>query len=589
MSIVSQGSQVVLTVQLNDPSTAAPTDPSALQLQVIYEDVTAPSIVIGPIMLASLSRTGVGAYQYIWNVPTTFAIGDYQVQWLSIVNGTTQFNFDQLTIVAPSSSVQAGQSALKLSNDSHVVVESDSLSIRFDVTPKANSVYEAKYNLFRVQGPSYTAVDYDTPIGYNDTTYDNAYTFSGDPGASNVFVGSPFLTIQAADYNSISRVIKLHFSEQLIPNAQYMISISGVISVSGVAVPDLKYLFSVPANVIPSVSTVETPILVEDHSVLQTPFTSLDIISKFNPTFYVTDTNPGPELVFPDPSYNNGRISIGFSELPGSVYLSDTYFTVQFKPLSRGFNRWTTITDTLITQDVTLPRIYIDIPSTDATPVYNQSGSIYYQENCQYRVNISKSISATNQPPYDNLEKDEHIAFLVNPSPFIIDPEMVQPYFPEASLYEIAVLIYDSSQEIVDYFDDGQFTQRMTPTIRSTMQDFVLVNVCCNLMRIYDFGNGSNEISVELGDLKIAQSNPTKGSVNRSTASTWCELAGVIRNEVYNLASKSGMKAVVKASRYWNPVPKRTIEYQEWRNWGTDRDSQWRQWDNTWGRRDGDI
>ena len=589
MPIVSQGAQAVLTLQVNDPTTTEPADPSALQLQVILEDVTSPSIVLGPISLANLIRTGTGAYRYNFSIPSNFVIGRYQIQWLYIVNDISQFNFDQLTIVAPSSDTQTGQSAVKLSSDPHVVVEPDSLSIKFDVTPKAISVYAATYSLFRVQGASYTEIDYDAPINYNDNTYDNAYTLSGSPAPSNIFVGSPFLPIQSSDYNSISRVIKLNFSEQLVPNAQYMISITGLVTVSGHNVADIQYLFSVPDNVLPSVSAIEAPVLIEDHSILQTPFTSLDIIAQLNPTFYLISTDPGPDLIFPDASYNNGRITVTFSSKPDALYVNPTYFVLQSKPLSRQFNRWTTIPGTIVSADPTLPNVYIDAPSMDATPMYNQPGSIYYQSNCQYRLKMSKAISANNQPPYDNLEKDEYIGFLINPTPFLVDPEVIQPYFSEASLYEISLLVYDSSQEIVDFFDDGQYTQHITPTIQSTLEDFVIANVCCNLMRIYDFGNGANQLSVELGDLKISQNNPIKSQVNRSNATTWCELAGVIRNEIYSLSSRSGMKAVMKGSRHWNPIPKRRVEYQEWRSWGNDRDSEWKQWDNSWGRRGDDI
>ena len=588
MPIVSQGAKAVLKLQVNNPNTAAPADPTALQFQVIYEDVSTPSIVIGPIMIDNSYRTGLGAFQYTMIVPFDMAIGNYQVQWLFIVDDTPQFNFDQLTIVPPDSGIQTGQSYVELSSDPHVVVEPDSLFVKFDMTPKATSVYGATYSLFRVQGASYAELDYDSIVDYNDDAYNGAYTLTGSPGPSNVYVGSPFLPIKASDYNSISRVIQLNFAEQLVPNAQYMINISGIVTVSGSSVPDIQYLFSVPANVIPSVSAVETPVLVEDHSVLQDPFTSLDVIAQLNPTFYVTATNPGPDFIFPDPSYNNGRITVTFNTAPGSSFVNSTYFVLQSKPLSRSFNRWTTITNTVVSADTNLPNVYVDMPSTDATPVFNQSGAVYYQNNTQYRLKISSTIAASNQPPYDNLEKDQYIGFLVNPSPFLVDPEAIQPYFPEASLYEISLLVYDASQEIVDFFDDGQFTQPITPTIQSTLEDFVVADVCCSLMRIYDFGNGSNQLSVELGDLKVSQNNPIKSAVNRSNATTWCELAGVIRNEVYNLSVRSGMHAVMKGSRFRNPIPKRHIEYQEWRSWGRDR-GQNRIWDNSWGREGNDY
>ena len=585
MSIVSQGSFITISAQFNDPTTTVPTDPSALQFQIIYDDAIAPVVIIGPVVLGNLTRTGVGSYNYIWNIPIDLTIGNYQVQWLAIVNGTNQFNFDQVTVVAPSTASQTAQSAMDLSNDPHILVSDQSISLKFDCTPKAVSVYNGIYKLFKVQASSYIALDYDSAVNYNDDTYDSANVFSGDPGATNVFVDSPFLAVQPSNYNSISRVLTLFFSSQLTPNAQYMLSVSGIVDVAGITVPDTEYIFSVPANVNPTVVPIETPVLIEDHSILETPFTSLDVISQLNPTFYITNTNPGTDIVFLDPSQNNGRIAITFNVSPGASFINSSYFIVQCKPLSRGFNRWSTITNTMVSLDQVLPIVYMDIPSTDATPVYNQTGAVYYQDNFKYRIKISSAINAGGQLSNNNLETDEFLGFLINPFPFLIDPDMVLPYFSEASYFEVSELIYDSSQEIQDFFDDGAFTQTITPTIRSTLEDFVLANVCCNLTRIYDFGGASNQLNVTLGDLSVSQSNTPKQKTNRSNATTWCELAGVIRNEVYNLSSTSGMKAVLRGSRHNNPMPKRNIEYQEWRNWGTDRSAEWKSYPTNWGWR----
>lgn len=576
MPVASQGSAVVLKAQFYDPDTTQPMDPSTLQFQILYDDPNnpaTPGLIVGPITASGLLRTGLGAYQYTLIVPTNLTLGDYQAQWVAIVNTVPQFNFDVLTVVAPSADNQTAQTALELSNDSHILVDFDGLFLKFDVTPKAVSVYNGSYSLYRVLAASEITVDYDAPT--SEYNYDLAYEFTGEPGATNVFVGTPFLSIQAEDYNSISRVLRLNFSEQLIPNAQYALHVSGIIDAAGLNVADFQYLFSVPENVVPNVIPVETPVLVEDHSVLQTPFTNLDVIEELNPAFYITSTNPDKNLIYIDQNYANGRITVTFNIIPSTAFLNDTYFTVQWKPLSRSFNRWSSVPGTVISADPLLPNVYIDLPSLDAIPVYNQSGSLYYQNNSKYRIKISEAVTANNTPSYNNLQGDQFFGCMINPYPFLVDPDIIQDYFPEADLMEIAELIYDSSQEIVDFFDNGDFTQTITPTIRSTMEDFVIANVCCALQRIYDIGGVNNQIGVTLGDLTVNQGNAPKTLVGRSNATTWCELAGVIRNEVYNLSSKSGIRAVVKGSRLWNPIPRRHIEYQEWRSWGWDRDSIW--------------
>ncbi len=580
MSTASQGNPIPLTANFYQPGTQVPTDPSSLQFQILFEDPNnpaTPTIAAGPFMLSGLTRTGVGQYQYIWFVPPTQALGTYQVQWVGIVGGVPQFNMNELTIVAPSASTQTTVSAVALSNDPHVQVTPTSIYVKFDFTPKVSSILNASYHLFRVQGSSYVSIDYDSIIDYDQDTYNDSFTFSGDPGASNIFVSSPFNTIQQSDYNSISRILTLNFSSQLVPNAQYMLQISGLTNVAGLGIEDLQYLFSVPPNVSPSVAPIESPILIEDHSVAQTPYTSLDIISQLNPSFFVASTDPDENLVFIDPAYNNGRITVTFNVNPASMYINTTYFVLQSKPLSRGFNRWTTVTGTHVTLDPNVPNVYVDVPSTDATPVYNQSGTTYYQENYKYRLTVKQAVCADPTVAYNNLEADQVVGFFVDPSPFLVDTDIIQAYFPEASLFEIADLIFNASQEIQDVFDDGIYTQPITPTILSTLQDYVIAEVCCNLSRIYELGNGANQVAVTLGDLSVTQNNPSKAAlVNRSNATTWCELAGVIRDEVYNLSSKSGMKAVVKGSRFRNPMPRRPVETQEWRNWGWDKDSNWR-------------
>lgn len=550
MSIVSQGASAVLSVQFYDPATNVPMDPSSIQFQLLYEDSATPAtppIIIGPLMLGALTRTGVGAYEYIWNVPTNITLGNYQAQWVAVVNGVPQFNFDEIVVMAPSTDDQAADSGIVLSTDSHIEVGIDHISFKFDITPKALSVYNGSYQLFRVNA------------------------------SSDVLVQDPFLAIQATNYNSISRVLTLYFSAQLTPNAQYALYVSGIYDVAGLLAPDRRYLFAVPAGVAPSITPIETPIYVEDHSIAETPFTSLNIIQELDPHFYITGTDPSSTDIFVDPTYNNGQITIQFSTAPALTYLNNNYFKVQYKPLSRGFNRWVEVANTQITADPVLPYIYIRMPSLDATPVYNQTGSQYYQSNYKYRIRISSAVCATSSPPYDNLVEDQYVGFLVNPAPFFIDPDTIQPYFPEASCYEIAELIYDASQEAQDFFDDGIYTQTITPTIQSALQDFVIADVCCKLTRIYEYGGSSNQIQMTLGDLSVNQNNPAKSEVNRSNATTWCELAGITRYELYNLSIKSGMKAVVKGSKYWNPMPRRRIEHQEWRSWGWDRDSDWRE------------
>lgn len=191
----------------------------------------------------------------------------------------------------------------------------------------------------------------------------------------------------------------------------------------------------------------------------------------------------------------------------------------------------------------------------------------------------------TSQPfdvSSNTLEQDQYLTFMVDPTPFYIDPEAVQSVFPEASLIQISELIYDASQEALDFFTDtgapGPQTQVITPNIQTTIEDFVMATVCCNLMRIYAIGGMNDITEVSLGDLTVnTRNNIKEHGINRASASTWCELAGVIRDELYALSNRSGMKAILKGSKYHNPMPKRQIRTQEWRRHGWERGPAWRQ------------
>lgn len=171
----------------------------------------------------------------------------------------------------------------------------------------------------------------------------------------------------------------------------------------------------------------------------------------------------------------------------------------------------------------------------------------------------------------NSLVQDQYIQFMINPQPMLLDPEEFLITWPDASLFQISELVYQYSQEVFnilkDWPQDTLATLMTDNIVTQTALDFVEAAVNCALSRTYDITQGADISQITLGDLTIATTRSLKDNPSRATATTWCELAGVIRNELYQLSKRSGMKAMLKGSKYCNPIPMRRIQHIEWKDW----------------------
>jgi hypothetical protein len=181
----------------------------------------------------------------------------------------------------------------------------------------------------------------------------------------------------------------------------------------------------------------------------------------------------------------------------------------------------------------------------------------------------------------NSLEDDYYIEFYVNIFPLYIDPYDIQLIFPAAPLDEIFDLVYQYSQEAneitgiqnlaaADIPPEGMswMVQAPYPSVTPFIREFVQANVCCALTRIYDPAQGADDLQVMLADLQVTRRYSVKATVNRITATTWCEIAGVLREELYRTTKFSGMRSVIRGSKTGvNPIPDRKIKHQEWVGW----------------------
>lgn len=152
------------------------------------------------------------------------------------------------------------------------------------------------------------------------------------------------------------------------------------------------------------------------------------------------------------------------------------------------------------------------------------------------------------------LEEDVVVLFSSGFTPMLIDPEAVQPFYPEASLIEIAQWVHKFSLEVATIFTDGNY-----PLIAL---DYIQAATLCSLSRKFEGIGTSNYSGFTLGDLQVMDTAGTQSSKkDRGNATTWCELAETLRREMK--MTKGGIVSSVKAGSWCTPIPDRRIKKAE--------------------------
>lgn len=214
--------------------------------------------------------------------------------------------------------------------------------------------------------------------------------------ATPVTVQSPFVAINTVtDYNQISRTLRLFWDVQLISGKEYLIRIVNLLDAVNEIIPEEQIKFTKKDDATPSAITsyqepVYQEIIIEDKSIRTDAYSTVQILAK-NPNFYIVSLNPENGDFYLDNSYNNGRVVIEFNARVASNFLNTKYFRAQRKKIQSSPSRWEDL-ETNISMHSWKPEVYVDFPSTDATPYYYTSGSDYYETGYKYRVIISKDI-----------------------------------------------------------------------------------------------------------------------------------------------------------------------------------------------------
>lgn len=456
------------------------------------------------------------------------------------------------------------------------------------------------------------AVKFQNSVSVSSLMASNIQLYTNE--ATPVLVPNAFAPIAPGSYNSLSRILMINFFNGVQPGTNYIISIANVTDAVGNALPPFVFPFQTNNATTLTTRIPDEPLYVEDHSIRTDIYTNFNAVIETNPAFYVVSSDPDNDNIVIPISYNNGVVTIQFSVLPDLKYLSPQYFKFQYRPIARGMNPWQNVPNVVMSNDgvsvvtLSLPSLgdatpVISVPVTDPTFNYynNALGNygqaylgapyptdqfglgygtpdiMFFQDGYKYRLKISAAVGYTDSNGgFNPLGADQIFQFLVDPQPMVIDPEEVVPYYPDAGVYEIAELIAQYSQEaqnLLKYKITDTLADLMDndSVIAQTVQDFVQASTLCALSRIYDVFGTSLQSQVAFGDLTIASNNNmesvSQSGLSRVSATTWCELAGVIRAELYELSNKSGMKAIVRGSKFVNPMPNRKIKHIEWNDW----------------------
>jgi len=215
--------------------------------------------------------------------------------------------------------------------------------------------------------------------------------------ATPVEVLSPFKTINTLTaYNQISRTLTLYWNTVLLPSTNYVIRVQNLIDSSGIVIPEERITFTSQTNAAtPSVlqesnATVLNEVLIQDKSIRTDIETGYQIIAK-NPNFYIESVSPANGEFYLNNDENNGRVTITFSSRPASNFLTLKYFKAQRRKIQKTPSRWENISAN-VSMHSWKPDVYVDFPSSDATPVYYTDDKTYFESGYKYRIIVSAEI-----------------------------------------------------------------------------------------------------------------------------------------------------------------------------------------------------
>jgi len=420
----------------------------------------------------------------------------------------------------------------------------------------------------------YTVTDVYVKIKFGVTvkvsTIINANFTLNNTDATPSAIANPFRAISLVrDYNSISRILYLYFSDGVLQNdTNYRFTAQNLTDVLDNSIPSQYFDFATQTLNVDITTTPEyiypEPVIV-DHAISDSIF-SVPLNNSNNTTILgFISSYPENDSYYLFEDENNGRIELMFNFSPLSAYLVSPHIKVQKREIKKAPSRWIDV-NAQITLDGSDPIVYVDLPSVDhypdaATPstttVYNQSGYTYFENNYKYRILLSKTLTGLNEdstPTEHAMISDIELIYCGVLDPMYIDVDEIASSYPDATKVEISENIHFFSQEVYKLLGLTEEPTEM-PFVAI---EYIKAATACSLDKIYSVGSGFGN-SFTLGDLTVNRPKSGAKTLNRGNANSWCELSSVLRAELLSSTSRGGFRSVVKGSKYENPIPVRKI------------------------------
>lgn len=247
----------------------------------------------------------------------------------------------------------------------------------------------------------YLTIKFEPSLKRSSITNDKFTVYT--TGATPTQVTSPFQTIDVANhYQSISKLLTLYWSaDKVDPDTQYELRISGLQNALGMTLPDSTILFKTSTGFVtdpePFVPPDDIGFVEEDYSVKTDTYTGESIGSPVlvSGGFSVQSVEPADGATYLNADENNGVVEINFSGVVSANQLTPTMFKVQRKAITRVVSRWETLSAQYDRDEEDPTIVYVRLPSTDATPVYDTPGKIYYEKGYKYRIIVSKNLEGS--------------------------------------------------------------------------------------------------------------------------------------------------------------------------------------------------
>lgn len=162
---------------------------------------------------------------------------------------------------------------------------------------------------------------------------------------------------------------------------------------------------------------------------------------------------------------------------------------------------------------------------------------------------ISVILPSDESTSGDVLGEDYELEFAATVDNVFGDVDHISEFYTDASAVHILDILYRLSKDVVDL-------KLENPAENPDVYEYVKLAALCELSRIYNPIMGGEETSLSLGDFSISTSRNSSGPVNYATASTWCEMAAVARDDLFG----AKVQRFVKGGKQKSPIPDRKLD-----------------------------